>query len=273
MQLTLLGTGSPAPNPLRGGPSEHLQIGPTSMLVDCGSGVVRRMVEANLAPKDIDYIFFTHQHSDHTIDFAHVLIMGWIAGRTKPVTVVGPPGMKEFVQRLLHAFEWDIKMRHLEERVGARVLEVPVREIGHGEEILGEGWKAKAIGVNHGHVSPALGYRFEDGDHTIVLSGDTAPSDALIEAAAGADVIVHELMGALIDRDVHTPGVELTPWQQIVAASHTCVHQVGAVAHRSGVPKLVLNHLPVRPDEEWVYKTIRADYGGEVVLGHDLLRV
>ena len=76
MELTLLGTGTPHPNPLRADPSQHIQLGSSSVLVDCGSGVARRMVEGGKHPVELDYIFVTHMHSDHTIDLAHLLISG-----------------------------------------------------------------------------------------------------------------------------------------------------------------------------------------------------
>ena len=85
MELTLLGTGTPNPSPQRAGPSNHLRIGGESVLVDTGTGCVRRMVEMGEDTTDLDYIFITHMHSDHTIDLAHVLLTGWIRYREAPI--------------------------------------------------------------------------------------------------------------------------------------------------------------------------------------------
>ena len=90
MELTLLGTGTPQPSPQRAGPSNHLRIGGESVLVDTGTGCVRRMVEVGQDTAELDYIFLTHMHSDHTIDLAHVLLTGWIRYRKRPFTVIGP---------------------------------------------------------------------------------------------------------------------------------------------------------------------------------------
>ncbi len=275
MKLTLLGTGSPTPNPDRAGPSQHLQLAGASALVDCGNGAARRMVEAGLRPEDLDVIFITHMHSDHTIDLAHMLLTGWIAYRKKPVKIIGPEYIAEFVKRLLHAFELDIRIRRLEERVGKDIMHVEVQEVGRGEVIQGDGWRCTAIEVEHGYVKPALGFKFEEDRKTVVISGDTGPSEALIEAARGADILVHELMTAMPDRCTkHGPGAEnLTVFQRRIAESHTCIHEIGDIAKRAEVGQLVLSHLPPHPDEALVKDLIGREYHGPIDVGRDLLKV
>ena len=274
MELTLLGTGMPFPSPDRAGPSQHLQLGKASVLVDCGNGTCRRMVEAGLEPKEIDLIFVTHMHSDHTIDLAHVLISGWIAYRSKPVKIIGPPQTREFVRRVLHAFEFDIKLRKLEERVGGAIMAVEVVEIGDGDTFAGDGWEASAMEVDHGYVKPSLGFIFEEAGKKLVISGDTAPCQAVVDAARGADVLVHELTRGRKDADFHGSELEqLPPLRRRILESHTCPHQLGPLAQESGVPGLVLTHLPHDLDEEWAREVITADYNGQLIVGHDLLRM
>ena len=274
MKLTLLGTGMPWPNPLRAGPSQHLQLGYASVLVDYGNGAARRMVDAGI-DYNVDYVFLTHMHSDHTVDLAHLLISGWIQYRKQPWRIIGPPYTKEFVARILHAFEEDIRLRHLHDRVGDDVMRPIVQEIGDGDVVEGEGWRATAIEVEHGYVKPSLGFRFEAAGRSIVISGDTAPCDALVEAAQGADVLVHETTAADPERcEKHGPASEnLTVFRQRIAASHTCCHEAGMVAARAGVKRLVLSHLPPRFDEAAALAAIRADYDGPSELGHDLLAI
>lgn len=142
MELTLLGTGTPQPSPERAGPSNHLRIGGESVLVDTGNGCVRRMVEMGEDTVDLDYIFLTHMHSDHTIDLAHVLLTGWIRYRKRPFTVVGPARTRDFVERLVHAFEEDIRIRRLNERVGEDVMDVRVVEVSHGDHVRRQ-WLAR----------------------------------------------------------------------------------------------------------------------------------
>ena len=280
MELTLLGTGTPHPNPLRAGPSQHIQLGSSSVLVDCGSGVARRMVEVGKHPVELDYIFVTHMHSDHTIDLAHLLISGWIANRSKPYTIVGPPQTQEFVNRLFHAFEFDIKLRRLHDRVGDEVMNIDVIEVGEGDTLDGSDWQATAIEVDHGYVKPALGFVFEQDNAKLVISGDTAPCDAIIKAASNANLLVHELTQGRPASEanfmVDPKGNELQSNPEIrnrIADSHTTPDQLGPLAQESGVPKLVVSHLPSNFDEPWATQVITSSYKGEFKVGYDLLQL
>jgi len=275
MRLTLLGTGNPRPNPRRAGPSQHVAIGDASILVDCGSGVVRRMVEAGLRPERVDYLFFTHHHSDHNVDLGHLLISGWVLGRQTPLTVVGPPGTAEYVRRVLHAHELDLRVRRFGERLPEAALDVPVCELEPGEALDDDGWRLVAIAVDHRVVVPAYGYRVEErAGPALVISGDTAPCGAVIAAARDAAVLVHELNNA----GPYAPlPADATPAQ--VAhfrerwESHTSADQVGKLAREAGVPTLVLSHLPPTTDPARVRETVGADYAGELLVGEDLLVV
>ena len=273
MRLTLLGTGNPRPNPRRAGPSQHIAVGGASLLVDCGSGVVRRMVEAGIAPERVDYLFITHHHSDHNIDLGHLLISGWVLGRRTPLTVVGPPGTAQYLLRVLHAHEFDIGVRQFDRRLPAEALEVPVREVAPGESVAGDGWRVTAVEVDHRVVVPAYGYRVEEArGQALVISGDTAPCDAVVAAAQGAAVLVHELNNAGPYQALPLDASEAQRehfrerWE-----SHTSAEQVGALARRAGVPTLVLSHLPPTLDPAWVRATVAADFPSELVLGEDLL--
>ena len=273
MRLTLLGTGNPRPNPRRAGPSQHVAVGGASLLVDCGSGVVRRMVEAGIAPERVDYLFITHHHSDHNIDLGHLLISGWVLGRRTPLTVVGPPGTAEYLLRVLQAHEFDIGVRQFDRRLPAEALEVPVREVAPGESVAGDGWRVTTVEVDHRVVVPAYGYRVEEArGQALVISGDTAPCDAVVAAAQGAAVLVHELNNAGPYQPLPLDASEAQRehfrerWE-----SHTSAEQVGALARHAGVPTLVLSHLPPTLDPAWVRATVAADFPGELVLGEDLL--
>ena len=280
MELTLLGTGTPHPNPLRAGPSQHIQLGESSILIDCGSGAARRMVEVGKHPVELDYIFITHMHSDHTIDLAHLLICGWIANRPKPYTIVGPPQTQEFVNRLIHAYEFDIKLRRLHDRVGDEVMTPNVIEINDGDTITGADWQATAIEVDHGYVKPALGFVFDQDKSKLVISGDTAPCDAVIKAATGADLLVHELTQGRPSNEanymVDPHGNQLQTQPEIrnrIADSHTAPDQLGVLAQESGVPHLVVSHLPGNFDEPWATGVITSTYTGKFNVGHDLLQL
>ncbi len=275
MRLTLLGTGNPRPNPRRAGPSQHVAVGAGSLLVDCGSGVTRRLVEADVRPEQVDHLFITHHHSDHNVDLGHFLITGWILGRCAPLTIVGPPGTREYVRRVLYAHEFDLSVRQLARRVGPAAMELPVREVAPGEAVEGDGWRVTAIEVDHRVVVPAYGYRIEDErGRALVISGDTAPCPAIMAAAADAALLVHELNNAgpydPLPTDAPAALVEHARerWE-----SHTSAEQIGKLAAEAGVPRLVCSHLPPTMDPAWVRATISADYDGELVLGEDLMAI
>ena len=90
LRATLLGTGSPPPNPRRRGPATLLALDDERFLVDAGSGVGVQLVQAGLRPFDWPRLFITHHHSDHTIDLGHLLITRWIVGQNAPFEIWGP---------------------------------------------------------------------------------------------------------------------------------------------------------------------------------------
>jgi len=126
-------------------------------------------------------------------------------------------------------------------------------------------------------VEPALAYRFDTSDRSIVISGDTAPSDALTQLAKGADVLVHEAMylpaiDRLVARAPNTPRLK-----EHILASHTSAEDAGRVAQAAGVKHLVLSHLvpaddPTITEAMWI-GAARVHFRGRVTVGKDLLEI
>jgi ribonuclease Z len=192
MQLTLLGTGTPIPDPRRAGPSQLVRVGDDRVLIDCGTGAVRRLVEAGESPRDVHTVLITHMHSDHSIDLGHFLITRWILFNERPLTLVGPPGLREYVDNLLRLLDWDIKIRGFDTRLSDEARRIEVREVGPGEGIERDHWRATPIQVDHYPVEHAYAWRLDADGAALVVSGDTAPYEPLAAAAAGVDVLVHE---------------------------------------------------------------------------------
>lgn len=126
--------------------------------------------------------------------------------------------------------------------------------------------------VEHAPVFPALAYRFDTEDGSVVFSGDTAPSDNLVRLAEGADVLVHEVIDAQWPESLfpepRTPEQEAS-FHHLLSA-HTRIEDVGPVAERAGVRTLVLSHLVPgnRPDSVW--RGAQQGFSGRLVIGHDL---
>jgi ribonuclease Z len=273
MQLTLLGTGCPQVDPRRMGPASLVRSGGKSFLVDCGSGVTQRLVGAGSRGAEIDALFLTHLHSDHVMDLFQLVISSWHQGRDRPLLIFGPRGTQRFVDAMFALWRGELAQRVAHERrPSTRALEVEVREFAAGSLVDEAGLRVGAVAVAHQPVEYAYGFIFEAEGRKLVFSGDTAYCPALIEAAADADVLVHEcfIHGALKP----VPGVRDEAVIRAVASYHTPSDQLGKLAAAARVRALVLNHfVPTSFDRSRLLAEVRRDYDGPIVIGEDLMQL
>jgi len=271
MDLTLLGTGCPQCDPERLGPASLVRHAGRAFLVDCGSGVTQRLVAAGSSGGALDAVFLTHLHSDHVVDLFQLVISSWHQGRDRPQRVFGPPGTQRFVDDLLTLWRPELEQRIAHElRPSAAALAVEVTEIAAGEIFRRGDLAVTAVAVDHLPVRHAFGFVFAAAGKRLVFSGDTAFCPALVEAARGADVLVHEcfIHGAMKP----IPGVRTAEGLRNVAAYHTLSSEVGKIAATADVRCLVLNHfVPTRFDKTALVAEVRRDYAGPLVIGEDLL--
>jgi ribonuclease BN (tRNA processing enzyme) len=270
--VVLLGTGTPNADPERSGPAVAVLVNGTPYLVDAGPGVVRQAAAAALAgvtPLAVDnlrHLFLTHLHSDHTVGLPDAMFTPWVLERDAPLQLYGPSGSQGMVEHLLAAYEEDINVR-LDglEPANEHGFRVEVHEIGSGLAFEDENVKVTAIPVHHGSWQHAFGFKFESGDRVVVISGDATPSDAIIEACNGCDVMVHEVYSQA--------GFERRDpvWQRYHADSHTSTAQLADLAARARPALLVLYHQLFwgATDEDLVLE-IASRYDGSVVSGRDL---
>lgn len=273
MDFVLLGTGCPNCDPQRLGPSNLVRHDGRAFLVDCGSGVSQRLVQAGTPGREIEALLLTHLHSDHTVDLLQLVMSSWHQGRARPQRIFGPKGTRRFVDGLLEFWrpEFEQRIAH-EKRPSTLALQVEVTEIEDGEIIRHDDLTVRAVRVEHAPIKHAFGFVFEAAGRKLAFSGDTAFCPALIEAAAGADVLVHE---CFIHREMKLiPGVRTQAGTDAVASYHTLSGEVGKVATQAGVKCLVLNHfVPTQFDRAALLAEVRADYGGPIVIGEDLLGI
>jgi ribonuclease Z len=271
MELTLLGTGCPQCDPERLGPASLVRHGSRTFLVDCGSGATQRLVAAGTSGGALDAVFLTHLHSDHIVDLFQLVISSWHQGRDRTQRVFGPPGTRRFVDGLLALWGPELDQRiAYEKRPSAAALAVEVTEVAPGEIFEVDGLAVTAVAVNHLPVKHAFGFVFAAAQRRLVFSGDTALCPALIEAARGADVLVHECFIHGVMKPM--AGVRSAEGLRNVAAYHTLSSEVGKIAASSGVGCLVLNHfVPTRFDKAALVAEVRADYAGPLVVGEDLM--
>jgi ribonuclease BN (tRNA processing enzyme) len=268
-----LGTGVPFPDPARQGPATAVTVGPRVFLFDAGAGVERQLRAAGLPISGPTALFLTHLHTDHTLGLADLMFTSWVMRRARPFPVYGPHGTAAMVHHLAEAYVQDVHVRTdgLEHEVpdGWRVA---VREIGPGVVYDSGGVRVTAIPVRHGSWPEAYAFKLEAPGRTIVISGDTRPSDSLAVAATGADVLVHEVYPATRVAPEDRPGGQ--DWPAYLRAFHTSDVELGALAARAHPRLLVLTHV-VRmgaSDSEIVAGVRRGGFTGAVVVAKDLER-
>jgi ribonuclease Z len=270
--VVMLGTGTPNPDPERSGPATAIIVGGQAYLVDCGPGVVRRAEAAwqggidELEIAGLTRLFVTHLHSDHTAGYADLILTPWVLEREQPLKVYGPPGIRSMTDHILAAYAEDIDIRlDGDQPQNEPGIRVEAHEIAPGEIYQDENVKVTAFAVPHGAWEHAFGFRFDTADRSVVITGDTTPSDSVVQACSGCDVLVHEVY-AKAGFDGRTPD-----WQAYHKASHTSGIELGEIAARAQPKLLILYHqLMWGATEEELMAEIRQSFDGEVAFADDL---
>lgn len=291
-KVVLLGTGTPIPDPDRSGPATAIVVGDSVYLVDFGPGIVRRAQAAvldrgitALDPANLKMAFVTHLHSDHTAGYPDLIFTGWTSGRNTPLEVYGPTGLRSMTEHILQAYHIDIETRTNPEG---------------NQRAIGEGWRVNAHEIKPGviykdanvtvtafstkHAMESYGYRFDTPDRSIVISGDTSPTEATIKACNGCDVLIHDAQMLQL--------YEKMPERlhSFVAKYHTTTAQLAALANEAKPKLLVVYHTigfrpGIAPPEflsslagagssrsipEVLQEEIGSRYSGKFVIGRDL---
>src|SRR5690349_5119458 len=279
-RLVLLGTGG-GPRITANGrskPANLIVAGGVPYVIDCGEGVALQYVRAGFALNRLRYLFITHHHSDHNLDYGNLINDAWVAGLKTPVDAYGPPPIKAITEAYWQLNRFDIETRIADEgRVDLRKL-VAVHEFSEpGPVMQNADVKVTAARVRHPPIREAYAYRFDAADRSIVISGDTTYSPELIALAKGADVLVSEAMhlGGLERLLAKVPNAATL--REHLLASHIVTEDLGKLAAEAGVKTLVLSHLvpsddPSITDALWT-EGVRKHYGGPIIVGHDLLEV
>jgi ribonuclease Z len=272
-EVILLGSGTPYPDPNAAGPATAVVVGKRVFLFDAGSNVMRGMNAAGLPISGPEAVFITHLHSDHTFGYADLILTSWMMRRVSPLQVYGPHGLQRMTRHFLEAYAQDIYVRTYGlEREIAGGYRVNVHEIKPGLVYERDGVLIRAIPVPHGSWKEAYGYRIDTPDRSIVISGDTRPSEALVRASEGVDVLVHEVYSPLHVAPENRPGGKF--WPQYMREFHTSDVELGSIASRAKPKLLVLTHI-IRSgssDADLVEGVRAGGYTGAIQIGKDLAR-
>jgi ribonuclease BN (tRNA processing enzyme) len=280
-QVVLLGTGNPPADPDRSGPATAVVVNGTPYLVDFGAGVVRRAKSAvvdrgiaALEPVNLRVAFVTHLHSDHTVGYPDLILTPWVLGRRVPLEVYGPSGIKRMTEHLFEAYSADFETR-TKDRALFTVGAFPEGHAVNAHEIkAGVVYKDANVTVTAfatKHAMESYGYRFDTPDRSIVISGDTNPTQATIDACRGCDVLVHEVL--TLEWLAKRPD-----FRNYAAQHHTTTTQLIELATKAKPRLLILYHasLSLRPAVDSERSTPAAllremsQYAGQVVVGRDL---
>ena len=280
-QVVLLGTGNPQPDPDRSGPATAIVVNGSAYLVDFGPGVVRRAKAAviekgitALEPTNLRVAFATHLHSDHTVGYPDLIFSTWTIGRRVPLEVYGPKGIKAMTEHVIEAWRADIETRTNadgNQRDFPEGYKVNAHEISAGVVYKDANVTVTAFPTKHAMES--YGYRFDTPDRSIVISGDTNPTQATIDACRGCDVLIHEANTlAWLAKRPET-------FQAFAAKYHTTTAQLAELAAKARPRLLIVYHAsialrpavsPVASSPEELLKEVQSRYPGKVVVGRDL---
>ena len=280
IRVTLLGTGRPDPVIDRFGPSTLIEAGGETLMIDCGRGATQRLWQLGIPLSRVSDVFFTHLHSDHTVGLPDLWLTGWLPApfgrRTTPLGVWGPSGTQSMTAALRQAFAWDLDRRSRGEGLSPTGAVLDAHEVQPGVVFERNGVRVTAFLVDHGGLAePAFGYRVDYRGRSVVISGDTRPSENLISASAGVDVIVHEVIAA------PAALLEKSETARRIVGLHTLPEDAGRIFARARPRLAVYTHVvllttdpafPPPQASELIPRT-RATYDGPLEVGEDLMAI
>ena len=275
-QVVILGTGNPRPTPDRSGPAVAVVVNGAAYLVDFGPGVVRRAALAAgekkidaLRPANLKTAFVTHLHSDHTAGLSDLFLTPAVTGRGAPLELYGPPGLDDMARHIRAAYAKDIAVRtNGLEHGDLKAYQMNVHEIKPGVVYQDGNVKVTAFLVPHGSWDYAYGYRFDTADRSIVISGDTGPTESVAQACQGCDLMLHEVYSIRWFED------SKPDWQKYLSSFHTSTTQLAGIAAAGRPKQLVLYHQMFRAGDDvdavLLEEMKKAGYKGAVASAHDL---
>ncbi len=291
-RLVVLGTiAGPVADGDRSEPANLIEVGDRKYLIDAGEGVAQRLAAAGVQASDVRRIFLTHLHFDHVAGLAPLLGFAWIKRAGGEIDIYGPPATEAFVDSALHylAIPQGIfatgmpPTPRLSEIVRAHDIDVS------GPTVIYEDDSVRVTAVENTHyvmipddrrplgAARSYAYRFDTPDRSIVFTGDTGPSDAVIALAQGADILVSEVQDtptvlAALTRAFNAPEAALKPIIDHMVHQHLSPQEVGLMAQRAGVKMVVLTHIGGanrRTDMRVFTDGVREAFSGPIVAARD----
>ena len=275
-KLLILGSGTPNPDPERSGSAYAIVTNGQSYLVDFGPGVIRRASAfspswggefESMEIQNLNYAFLTHLHSDHSAGLADLILSPWVLERKEPLNLFGPRGLKRMADKITDAYQIDIDYRiNGSQPSNPEGYKTKVTEITEGIIYKDKYISVEAFENNHGDFKNSFGFVFTTKDKKIVISGDTAYSQKVIDKSKEADILVHEVYSEKGFKE------KTRDWQIYHKAHHTSAPDVGKIASMSKPKKLVLSHILFWGNsKESIVEEVKSNFDGEVIIAEDLM--
>ena len=274
-RIVFLGTkGGPNVGKGPSNPANLVVVNGTPFVIDCGNGVSRQLIAAGVPIPSVKYIFISHHHSDHNLEYGNLVYNAWAAGLSTPIQSFGPRGIEAMTRTYWELNKFDVETRIEDEgRPDPRKLLIASDITGDGVVLQTEDVKVTAFRTPHPPITDNFAYKFETPDGTVVFSSDTNYNPKLAEFAKGADVLVHEaLYVAWVDRLVARTKNGATLKKHLLE-SHTVAEDVGRIAAAAGVKVLVMSHLVPGDldvtDDDWTAEA-KKNFSGRIIVARDL---
>ena len=269
-QIVILGSGTPNAEADRVSSGVAIAVDNHPYLIDCGHGVVQRVVQAHAAgiiawdTTALSRLFVTHLHADHTVGLPDLLFTPWIHGRAEPILAIGPVGLATMTEQILAAYAENIREHRGAHPATETGYQIDVRAVNAGPCYRDERVQVHALRADHGDLE-AYSYKFITAAGTIVVSGDTKPVPEFAAWAHGCDLLIHEVYSAKKFPD------RPSAWQRYHARAHTSTRELAALAQSIHPARLLLYHqLFWGQSADELVAEITSEYDGEVLSSNDL---
>jgi ribonuclease BN (tRNA processing enzyme) len=277
-RIVFLGTkGGPRVNAGPSNPANLVVVNDTPFVIDCGMGVSRQLANAGVPLESVKYIFISHHHSDHNLEYGNLVYNAWATGLSTPIHSFGPKGIEAMTRTYWELNKFDIETRIEDEgRPDPRKLLIAEDINDDGVVLQTPDVKVTAFRTPHPPITDNFAYKFETPDGTIVFSSDTAYNPKLAEFAKGADVLVHEAIYLpWVDRLVTRVKNGATLKKHLIE-SHTAAEDVGRIADAAQVKVLVMSHLVPGEldvtDADWSGEA-KKNFKGRIIVARDLMEL
>ena len=258
--------------------SNLVYLNDQQIVLDCGLGVTKGLVDQGMQLKDLSLIFISYLHSDHYLELGPLIHTAWTAGLKTPVDIYGPDGLAAYWAGFIASMKADIDLRVEDEgRPDLRDL-ITFHVVDAGAVMDHAGITVTALRTEHPPLVDCFAYSFKTENTHVVFSGDTAPIEALEDFARGADILIHEAMletalPALMERIGNGSNKLMAHWLR----SHSFAHDAAKTAKKAGVKRLALSHLipsddPIYDESDW-RAAVAPHWDGPLIVGHDGIRI